>query len=101
MYDYFFRTLELLENEIPEMQDFKNYALQLDQLIQPYMIFDDDLELVGLEAEHNLTDLEKQIIKNSIWKTTQNRKFKVSQYQYVNNKIEALQTKINTKLDNN
>lgn len=99
VYDYYYRILEKLEDEIYEMQDYRNHIEITNEIITPYMEFDEHLELIQLRPANNLSDQDQNTIKRCLWKTEQNREFKLREYTFVSEKIKALQVQIEKELE--
>lgn len=99
VYDYYYRILEKLEDEIYEMQDYRNHIEITNEIITPYMEFDENLELIQLRPANNLSYQDQNTIKRCLWKTEQNREFKLREYTFVSEKIKALQVQIEKELE--
>lgn len=98
VYDYYYRILEKLEDEIYEMQDYRNHSKIVNEIISPYMQFNDELKLVGLLPAEKIDSIQEGKIKQCLWKTKQNRIFKLQQYKYVREKIKELKAEIEKEL---
>lgn len=99
MYDYYYRMVEKLEDEIFEMQDYRNHSEKVNKIISPYMIFDENIQLIGLADASGISEKDKNSILESFWKVTENRKFKVQLYNDIISQINLLEQKIDKELD--
>lgn len=99
MYDYYYRMVEKLEDEIFEMQDYRNHSEKVNKIISPYMIFDENIQLIGLADASEISEKDKNSILESFWKVTENRKFKVQLYNDIISQINLLEQKIDKELD--
>ncbi|UHO38875.1 hypothetical protein H5J24_01425 [Chryseobacterium capnotolerans] len=98
LYDYHYQIIEKLENSNSEMQDFTNYFKATNDIIHPYLIFDEKGNTKGLQLTHKLSENQKKELMSYFWRMELNKKFKVMRYNEVIKKQNELQKSISEEL---
>ncbi len=98
LYDYYYTILEKLEDQVAEMQDFKNFFAPTNEILSPYMTFNAEGRLVQLNPPVGLTKEKKQLLLSYLWKVENNKKFKLFRYGNVVDEIRKLGANIEKEL---
>lgn len=98
LYDYYYTILEKLEDQVAEMQDFKNFFASTNEILSPYMVFNAEGGLVQLNAPTGLSKEKKQLLLSYFWKVENNKKFKLFRYSNVVEEIRKLSANIEREL---
>lgn len=99
-YEYDFATLKQLEEDYEEMQFQRNYYRNFNTILGPFMNFDKQGKLLGMQSPVTLTDKEKNILLLDIWKIRANRYYALAYYQEVTRKIDQIIEQIQKELQN-
>jgi len=94
LYEYDYSTLRKLEEEYEEMQYQKNYFKDINTILAPYFIFNNNGELSSITTPLELDETNKNILKSYLMKIEFNRKMVLSLYKQTKTKIENLQKEI-------
>ncbi len=97
LYEYWYEIIGKLEDDIPEMNSFSNYYHPFTHHIHPFLKFNQQGLLYGIE-EMTLAENERKELFNYLWKIQVNRLYKISRYELVINEIEKLQQLIEQDL---
>lgn len=100
LYDYHYNIIEQLENHNEEMQDFKNYFAPINEILSPYMNFDEKGILTGLNPA-NLSSTQKKELLSYLWRLEITKMFKILRYEQVLKEIETLEKSLDKELKNN
>lgn len=101
LYEYYYKILEKLEDNVIEMQDFKNFYEPTNTILSPYFEFDETGRLAKLITSHNLTKAQKQELLSYLWKLESNKKFKIFRYNNVIEEIKKADKNIKRELSKN
>ncbi|HMR81553.1 MAG TPA: hypothetical protein PKE30_00375 [Niabella sp.] len=99
LYEYYYKILEKLEDNVIEMQDFENFYVLTNTILNPYFEFDETGRLVKLIIPHNLTKAQKQELLSYLWKLENNKKFKIFRYNNVIEEIKKTDKNIKRELN--
>jgi len=99
LYDYWYNSIEKLEDNVNEMQSFQNYFSSINELLHPYMEFDESGNLEEISQPIYLKENEKKEILSYLWRLETNRKFKLSYYEVIIEAMEIVKTNIETELE--
>jgi len=99
LYDYHYNSIEKLEHNVNEMQSFQNYFSSINELLHPYMEFDESGNLEEISQPIYLKENEKKEILSYLWRLETNRKFKLSYYEVIIEAMEIVKTNIETELE--
>ncbi len=94
IYEYDFATLKTLEEAYDEMQFHRNYVSDFHSILGPYLLWDDQGEMVGLKTPLQLTAVEKSTLLLDLWKIRTNRNFILHYYGQVAEKIDDIINRI-------
>lgn len=98
LYEYDYNTLRKLEEEYFELQFQENYFKEINQLISQSFEFDKNKALSGIITPIKISENDEKIILIYLWKIQVNRKFILSYYSEVKNKIERLRTELKNEI---
>lgn len=101
LYEYYYKILEKLEDNVTEMQDFENFYGPTNTILSPYFEFDEMGRLVKLIIPHHLTKAQKQELLSYLWKLENNKKFKIFRYNNVIEEIKKTDKNIKRELSKN
>ncbi|WP_395373347.1 hypothetical protein [Marinicella sp. W31] len=90
LYDYYYQIIYKIEEEAIEMQSFHNYFSPINELLHPYMQFDDLGQLQTIQQPIELHESDKKRIYSFLWRIENNRLFKLQRYGLIEEKIQAL-----------
>ncbi len=99
LYDYHYNIIEQLENHNEEMQDFKTYFAPTNEILSPYMNFDEKGNLTGLQTA-NLSATQKKELLSYLWRLELTKMFKILRYEQVLKEIESLDKSLDKELKN-
>ncbi|MGC4234209.1 MAG: hypothetical protein QM594_14610 [Niabella sp.] len=99
LYEYYYKILEKLEDNVIEMQDFENFYEPTNTILSPYFEFDETGRLAKLIIPHNLTKAQKQELLSYLWKLENNKKFKIFRYNNVIEEIKKVDKNIKRELN--
>jgi len=100
LYDYHHKIIELLENQNQEMQDFANFYKETNELIHPFMNFDEKSNFVGLNPPIGLNENNKKKLLSFLWRIEFSKTFKIIRYKSVMEHIAKLDQNIEKELKN-
>lgn len=98
LYEFDYQSLQKLEEQYFELQFQHNYFAPINDYLAPYFIFSKTGGLAGLNTPIRLSEAEKNKLLSYLWKIEVNRRFILSSYSGVQNKIENLRERIKTEL---
>lgn len=98
LYDYHYKIMETLENDAEEMQEFKNFYKPINNLLHPYMEFNEKGNFVKLTPATTITKNQKKEILSYLWQIEFHRKFKLLRYDGVTKAIKKLDKNITLNL---
>jgi hypothetical protein len=87
LYDYNYQIMYKLEEVAPEMQAFLSFYDEINQVISPYLRFNDQGRMIGVSQPMNLNAQAKNAVLSALWRIENNRRFKLIRYQQT---IEAV-----------
>lgn len=90
LYEYDYQTLRKLEEEYFELQFQENYFHEINQVVAPYLQFNPNGNILGIETPINLSEKDQKLLLSYLWKIKINRRFILQAYQQVEKKIEHL-----------
>ena len=99
LYDYYYRILEILEYEIPEMQSYSNYFAETNAILSPYLEFNETGDLVAISHPTNLSADEKNSILSYMWRIKNNRLYKLKRYELIMTEMEKVKANIDSELN--
>ncbi|MEM0991614.1 MAG: DUF6090 family protein [Bacteroidota bacterium] len=93
MYDIQYEILEKLEEQYSEMQFNQNYYQSINDLLAPYMIFDEQGAWIDLSYPE-LSTKEKRAFLSYLWRIENNRRYTLKYYAIIEASIRQLIEKI-------
>lgn len=99
LYEYDYNTLRKLEEEYHEIQFQENYFKAINQILAPFMTFNSNNELVGIQTPISLASADKNLLLSYLWKMEVNRRFILVFYNQVKDKIRAVKGHIEQEID--
>ncbi len=99
LYDFYYNIMEKLENEINEMQSYPNYFKPVNDLLHPFMIFNDQGDFLGFEKDISLSESQKKELESYFWRLESNRNYKLGRYKLVQEKMKELKGNIEKYLN--
>jgi hypothetical protein len=100
LYDYYYGIIEIVD-KVYEMQSFENYFDAVNSLLHPYMEFDEQGELIGINYPTALTETEKKEILSYLWRLESNRKYKLAKYKSIIKVMEKVKVNIEHEIKRN
>jgi len=100
LYDFYYSILDKVEYQIDEMKSYDNYYKPVNDILHPYMTFNDTGNLIGFEQPLPITEDEQKAILSYLWRLETNRKFKLGRYDLIEAKMLSLKTHIEEELNN-
>jgi len=97
LYDFSFEILEKLEEQYSEMQFNDNYYKEINTLLTPYMVFDENGQFDSLKKA-NLTAKEKNEFLSYLYRIEDNRKYMLKYYDRIYKEMSKMTTDINKNL---
>jgi hypothetical protein len=80
------------------MQDFKTYFSPMNEILSPYMVFDDAGDLKTFEKA-NLSANQKNELLSYLWRMEKTKNFKIRRYSEIITEITELNKSITSELD--
>ena len=99
LYEFDYQILSKLEEEYEEIQFHKSYFKELNNVIAPYLQFDTEGHIIGIDLPLNLPNQTKRRLMTYLWKIKKNRTFILSRYTSAGESIESLSSMIHQELD--
>jgi hypothetical protein len=99
LYEYDYVIVKKLEEDYYENQYQANYFREINRILSPYYLFDDDQFLIGLKSPIKLSEQDSKLLLSFFWKLEINRRFMINQYAEVKNNVNSLQEFIEVMSD--
>lgn len=99
LYDFEYQIIDKLEEGATEMQSFENYFKPINDILYPFMEYDENGRFNGFSKNMKLTELEKKEILSYLWRIERNRSYKMIKYKDIEEKIELLVDNIDKELE--
>ncbi len=99
LYDYHYNIITKLEDEIEEMSSYSNYFHRTNEVLHPFMIFDDQGRLRGFESPVKISDNERKELLSYLWRLEINRRFKLSRYDRMQKEMQKVIEGIEKELE--
>lgn len=94
LYEFDYQNLRKLEEEYFELQFQQNYFAQINQIISPYLQFDQQGKISGIQPPLSLSEKEQKLMLSLLMKIQSNREFVLKFYQGVIQNTEQLEQQI-------
>ncbi|MEO8233622.1 MAG: DUF6090 family protein [Ignavibacteriota bacterium] len=101
LYEQHYNFLRKLEEDYQEMQFQKEYFKDINNIVSPYLVFNQARELKSIRLPLKLSESEKQLFISYLWKIKKNRLFILELYSGTEQKIKQLQEKIDKEISQN
>jgi len=98
LYDYYYGIVKVLD-DVNEMRSFENYFASVNQLLHPYMEFDNFGNLMKISAPVDLSDIERKEILSYLWRLENNRKYKLGRYDMILEVMKRTKENIQQEID--
>lgn len=100
LYEYDFNILRKFEEEYAEMQYQVSFFHEINNILAPHLIFNEEGNLKGIELPLEISASEKKLLLSYLWKIEANRQF-IMHYYYVDieKKVNDVLTRIEQELD--
>ncbi len=98
LYDFHYKIIEKLEDNIEETQDFKNFFAPTNNILYPFMVFNENGKLTRLNAANGISENQKKEIFSYLWRIERNRKFKLQRYDSVLKVIRFKMIRVRDKI---
>jgi hypothetical protein len=98
LYEYDFKTLEKLEETYSEMQFQKSYYKELNEIISPFLVFENNGNINALNLPIDVNKIDQNIFLAYLWKIEMNRNFILYYYSEMKKKTRKLISNIETEL---
>ncbi|CAM4148503.1 hypothetical protein ZORO111903_03660 [Zobellia roscoffensis] len=99
LYSLQYKNLEKFEEESPELQPFQNYFMPINEVISPYLNYESDGNISGLNQPVILPEKTKKLMLSYIWQIRIIRSSMFHEYEETEVKINNLLKHINKELD--
>lgn len=93
LYDYHYGIIEILDN-VNEMQSFEHYFASVNELLHPYMEFNNNGDLIKISDPNELTISQRKEILSYLWRLENNRKFKLMRYDSIMEEMKRVKNNI-------
>jgi len=100
LYDYYYGILEVLDTNT-ELQSYENYFEVINELLHPYIRFDNRGNLIRIVEPSALTQSERREILSFLWRLEKNRDFKLLRYKSILEEMHKVEQNIALELKNN
>ncbi len=100
LYDYYYGILEVLDTNT-ELQSFENYFEAINELLHPYMEFNNKGNLIRITEPRELTPSDRREILSFLWRLEKNRNFKLLRYESILEEMHNVEQNIALELKNN
>jgi hypothetical protein len=98
LYEYDFKTLEKLEETYSEMQFQNSYYKELNEIISPFLVFENNGNINALNLPIDVNKKDQNIFLAYLWKIEMNRNFILYYYSEMKKKTRKLISNIETEL---
>jgi hypothetical protein len=98
LYEYDFKTLEKLEETYGEMQFQNSYYKELNEIISPFLVFENNGNINALNLPIDVNKKDQNIFLAYLWKIEMNRNFILYYYSEMKKKTRKLISNIETEL---
>ena len=99
LYEYHYAILEKFEETYSEAQFHDSYFQNINDILVPYMVFNKNQKLVGIEWPLQLSKVEKKEIMSYLWKIEVNRRVILSFYPEIIDNVKDIRSKIKEVID--
>lgn len=99
LYETDYVILKKFEEDYYEAQFQENYFKELNELLAPNFIFDDENQLVGIQAPLEMAENKKKLFLTYLWKIEVNRSIIIGYYSHVKENIHSLIIAIENELE--
>ncbi|MEM6699972.1 MAG: DUF6090 family protein [Bacteroidota bacterium] len=100
MYDIHYEILEKLEEQYSEMQFNQNYYQSINDLLSPYMVFDEKGLLIDIEYPE-LSKKDRRAFLSYLWRIENNRQYVMKYYAFIREEVRRLIKRIDHSTDEN
>jgi hypothetical protein len=98
LYDFHYKIIEKLEDNVLEMQDFNTYFKPINTIVYPYLVFDEKGKLVALNPSDGFSTNQRNELLSYLWRIERNKRLKLNRYEGVLGEVYKLETAINNEL---
>ncbi|WP_334127214.1 hypothetical protein [Empedobacter brevis] len=98
LYEFNYKIIEKLEEENVELQDFSNFYKPTNDILFPYMIFNDKGKFIHLSSSQ-LTNNQKKELMSYFWRLEFSKKLKELRYKETIDEINQLEKSIQKELN--
>lgn len=99
LYETDYVILKKFEEDYYEAQFQENYFKELNELLAPNFILDDENELVGIHTPLEMAENKKKLFLTYLWKIEVNRSIIIGYYSHVKENIHSLIIAIENELE--
>ncbi len=99
IYEFDYKILSKMEEEYEESQFFRNYFKGINDILSKHFVFNEENQMVGIEAPLKITEAEKKLLLTYILRIKRNRIFVTYYYSEVKKRIEQVRNDIKVELD--
>jgi len=99
LYEYDYNILQKWEEEYHEAQFQENYFHKVNAILAPYLLFDNEGNLMGVRSPIQLSERERNAILSYLFKIEVNRRLILSYYPSVQENIKKLRKAIEEYLN--
>jgi len=97
-YNYYFVIVDKIEGD-DQYKVFKNYFFKFNEKLFPYMIFDNNGQLVDIKQPISLSELEKKELLSYLWLLEDVRKDKITLYEQLEEQLGIVEDHVNEELE--
>jgi hypothetical protein len=98
-YNYYFKILEKIEGESDQHLAFKNYFFKFNDKLFPFMVFDDDGQLLNFDQPILLSESEKKELLSYLWMLENDRANKIMLYEQLEEQLKIVEEQVNKVLE--
>ncbi len=94
LYEFDYNLLQKFEEEYHEAQFQKNYFHKINDILAPYLLFDENSSLSGIRSPLQLSERERNLILSYLFKIEANRRLILFYYPDVKENIQKVREAI-------
>lgn len=94
LYEYDYGALKTMEENYFEMQFQENYFQDFNNIMAPLFKFDDKGNMIAIATPIQIKEADRKILLSYLWKIQMNRRFILSFYANMDEKIKGIKARI-------
>lgn len=98
LYEQDYNSIRKLEEEYKELQFQESYFKEINHILSPNLLFDEEGELIALKLPIVLNEIQQKTMLTYLWKIKKNRQFILTQYYMNEKRIKSLKSNIESEI---